>query len=84
MGALVLTANVVYRENGFVAQLEPLGLTGTGDSETKAQDQLVETLRGWIELHESNETLEQALSEAGFPGLEDDTEIQLEFTEVAA
>ena len=81
MEPLVLTAKVVYREDGYVAALEPLGLSGAGDSVTRAQDQLVETLRGWIESHEAAETLGQALSDAGFPGLEEDTEIQLEFAE---
>ena len=80
MESLVLTAKVLSQGNGYVAALETLGLTGAGDSVARAQDQLVETLRGWIESHEANETLGQALSDAGFPGLEEDTEIQLLFT----
>ena len=63
-----------------MAKLEELELAGSGESIQQAQDELVDNLRGWIEMHEVDETLEQVLSDAGFPGLDEDTEIQLEFT----
>ena len=63
-----------------MARLEGLELEGSGESIQQAQDELVDNLRGWIETHESDESLEQALDESGFPGVDEDTEIQLEFT----
>ena len=54
-------------------------MQGSGDSIQQAQDDLVENLRAWIEIHEVDESLEQALADAGLPGLDEDTEIQLEF-----
>jgi len=77
---LVLTAHVVREDEGYVARLGGLELTGSGESIQQAQDELVDKLRGWIEIHEADETLEKALSEAGFSEVDEDTEIQLEFT----
>ena len=36
-------------------------------------------MRAWIETHDGTETLEQALEAAGFPGVGEDTELELEF-----
>jgi hypothetical protein len=79
---LVLTATVMPDEDGYLATLDSLELRGSGDSVRRAQDELVDMVRSWIESRQSDETLEQALAEAGFPGLEEDTEIHLEFQEV--
>ena len=76
---LLLTAQVIWESDQFLARLGELGLQGSGDSVQQAQDDLVENLRTWIELHEVDESLEQALANAGLPGLDQDTEIQLEF-----
>ena len=80
MEQLVLAAQVIQEDEGYVARLEGLELEGSGESIQQAQDELVDNLRGWIEMHEVDETLERALQDAGFPGLDEDTEIQLEFT----
>ncbi len=79
---LVLTATVMPDKDGYLATLDSLDLQGSGDSVSRAQDELVDMVRSWIELRQSDETLEQALADAGFPGLEEDTEIHLEFKEV--
>jgi hypothetical protein len=76
---LVLTAQVVRVDEGYVAKLAGLELEGSGESIDQAQDELVDNLRGWIEMHEVGETLEQALHDAGFAGVDETTEIQLEF-----
>lgn len=80
MEQLVLTAQIVREDEGYVARLPGLELAGTGESIQQAQDQLVDNLRDWIEGHEVNETLEQALHDAGFAGVDENTELQLEFT----
>ena len=35
----------------------------------------------WIENHDGTETLEEELAQAGFPGVGEETELQLEFVE---
>jgi hypothetical protein len=77
---LVLTAQVVREDEEYVARLPGLELMGSGESIQEAQDQLVDSLRDWIEEHEVSETLEQALRDAGFSGVDENTELQLEFT----
>jgi hypothetical protein len=77
---LVLTAQVVQEDELYVATLPELELVGSGESIQQSQDELVENLRDWIEAHEVSETLEQALGDAGFAGVDGDTELQLEFT----
>lgn len=80
MEQLVLTAQVVREDEGYVARLGGLELAGYGESIQQAQDELVNKLRDWIEIHEAGETLEESLREAGFAEVDQDTEIQLEFT----
>ena len=76
MDRLVLTATVESTGDGYLALLGSLKLQGEG--ETARIDQVV-LVRSWIELRQADESLGQALTDAGFPGLEDDTEICLEF-----
>ena len=76
---MLLTAQVIWESDKYLARQGDLGLEGFGDSVQQAQDDLVENLRAWIETHEVDDTLERALAEAWHPGLEEDTEIQLEF-----
>ena len=81
MERLVLTARVVWKDDSFVASVDQLPLKGSGDTVREAQDQLVHVMRGWIETHDGQDGLEQALAQAGFVGVEEDTELQLEFVE---
>ena len=81
METLVLTSQVVWEEEQYVARILGLDLQGTGSSVGEAQDQLIQNLRAWIELQESGSRLEQTLAEAGYPGVEESTEVQLEFVE---
>jgi hypothetical protein len=78
---LVLTARVVLEEGLYVARVDGLPLEGHGDSLRQAQDQLVLAMRAWIEAQESAGRLVEVLAQAGFPGVGDDTELQLEFVE---
>ena len=79
MERLVLTATVESTGDGYLALLGSLELQGEGETARMAQDDLVDVVRSWIELRQADESLGQALMDAGFPGLEDDTEICLEF-----
>ena len=82
MEQLVLTARVARDDEGFVARMEQLPLEGFGESVQDAQDELIQAMRSWIETQDGLDHLEQALAEAGFPGVEEDTELQLEFLQV--
>ena len=81
MERLVLTARVAQGVSGYVATVEQLPLEGLGASVQEAQDQLIQVIRAWIETHDGQDTLAETLARAGFPGVEEDTELQLEFTE---
>ncbi len=81
MERLVLTARVVWADGRHVATVDSLPLEGVGDSVKQAQDDLIQTMRGWIETHDGRDSLGTVLAEAGFPGVGEDTELQLEFVE---
>jgi hypothetical protein len=40
-------------------------------------------MRAWIESHDGTDTLSKVLEDAGYPGVEEETELQLEFLEAA-
>ena len=40
-------------------------------------------MRAWIESHDGTDTLSVVLADAGYPGVDEDTELQLEFVEAA-
>ena len=78
---VMLTAHVTWDSDRFVAKVDQLPLEGTGGSVEEAQDELIRTVRSWIEANDGTDSLEQALAAAGFPGVAEDTELQLEFSE---
>lgn len=79
MEQLLLTARVTCEDGSFIARLEPLSLEVFGSSEREAQDELIEVMRSWIETHDGLDDLGEILAKAGFPGVDEDTELQLEF-----
>jgi hypothetical protein len=76
---LVLTARITGENGRYIARIDQLGLEAAGESVREAQDGLIDSLRTWIEMQDTTGGLEKALAEAGFPGVEEDTELQLEF-----
>jgi hypothetical protein len=56
-------------------------LEGVGESVEAAQNQLIQTMRSWIEENDGTDTLEELLADAGFPGVAEETELQLEFVD---
>ena len=79
MERVTLTAWVEQGASGFVARVDSLDLVGEGDSFEAAQEELVQVMRAWIETQDGAESLEQSLAAAGFPGVSEDTELELEF-----
>ena len=83
METVFLTAKVEEIENKYVARVDDLELEATGESLETAQDELIQVVRGWIESHDGTDTLSDALADAGYPGVDEETELQLEFIEAA-
>ena len=82
MESVLLTARVVWEEGRYVASVDALALEAVGDSVSQAQDELVIALRGWIEAQDTLGNLEESLARAGYVGVDEDTELQLEFVEL--
>ena len=83
METVFLTAKVEEIENKYVARVDDLELEAIGESLEIAQDELIQVVRGWIESHDGTDTLSDALADAGYPGVDEETELQLEFIEAA-
>ena len=79
MEPTVLIARVTWQDGRYLASLEVLGLEGEGETVEAAQHQLINVVRNWIEIQDGKSSLEEVLAQAGFPGVEEDTELQLEF-----
>ena len=83
METVFLTAKVEEIENKYVARVADVELEAIGESLETAQDELIQVVRGWIESHDGTDTLSDALADAGYPGVDGETELQLEFIEAA-
>ena len=81
MEKVSLAARAVQEETGYVVTVDNLSLSGKGNTLEEAQDDLVEKFVAWIQTCEGQETLEAALSEAGYDGVGEDTELELQFVE---
>ena len=81
MEQLILTARVSRDDGKYIAKVDQLSLEAKGESVEDAQDELIQTMRAWIETNDGADKLELVLAEAGFPGVEEDTELQLEFVQ---
>lgn len=81
MGTVVLKANVNQIEDRYVARIDDLDLEADGESLEEAQDELIQATRAWIESHDGTDTLSEVLADAGHPGVDEETELHLEFGE---
>ena len=79
MQKLTVKAKVEEKENGFVANVENLTPEGKGTTSKEAQDDLVDKFVAWVQSCEGQGTLETVLSEAGYVGVSESTELELEF-----
>ena len=78
MQKLTVKAKVEEKENGFVATVENLTPKGKGTTSKEAQDDLVDKFVAWVQSCEGQGTLETVLSEAGYVGVNESTELELE------
>ena len=78
---MVLKANVNQIEDRYVARIDDLDLEADGESLEEAQDELIQVTRAWIESHDGTDTLSEVLADAGHPGVDEETELHLEFGE---
>ncbi len=76
-----LTARVTFDDGVYLAKVDQLSVEATGTSSERAQDELAEVVRSWIQVQDSSDALETSLSAAGFAGVTEDTEIELQFVE---
>ena len=83
MESVFLTANIEEIENVYVARVDDLELEAIGESWDTVQDELIQVVRGWIDSHDGTDTLSDVLAAAGYPGVDEETELQLEFMEAA-
>lgn len=81
MESLTLTARVTLEDGVYMAKVDQLAIEATGASIEEAKDELIEAVRAWIQTQDRTEALETILSGAGFSGVDEDTEVQLEFVE---
>ena len=84
METVILTAKIDRNDARYVVRIDELGLEGEGDSLEAAQDDLIQVMRGWIESHDGSDTLGDVLADAGYHGVDEETELQLEFVEAAS
>ncbi len=83
MENVLLTAKIDLVEDRYIARIDDLGLAGEGETLEAAQDDLIQVMRAWIESHDGTDTLSKVLEDAGYPGVDEETELQLEFVEAA-
>jgi hypothetical protein len=78
---VTLPARVVEDEEGYLATIDNLKLTARGPTVKEAQDSLIEAFASWVQTAEGQGDLESILSEAGYAGVDEDTELVVEFVE---
>jgi len=83
METVLLTAQINTEDDRYVVRLDDLGLVSEGETLEAAQDELIQIVRAWIESHDGTDTLSSVLADAGYPGVDEETELQLEFAEAA-
>ena len=83
METVLLTAQINTEDDRYVVRLDDLGLVSEGETLEAAQEELIQIVRAWIESHDGTDTLSSVLADAGYPGVEEETELQLEFADAA-
>ena len=81
METVLLTAQINTEDDRYVVRLDDLGLVSEGETLEAAQEELIQIVRAWIESHDGTDTLSSVLADAGYPGVDEETELQLEFAE---
>lgn len=81
MSTISLPGRVLTRDGSYEAVVENLDLAGIGTSVEAAQNDLVEQFINWIQQCEGMGVLEEKLADAGFEGVDERTELVLEFVD---
>ena len=83
MERLTLTAKVELEDSRFVARIDGIDIRGEGESPRVAQEELIQAMLSWISNRDCTESMAGTLVEAGFPEIDDDTELELEFIDLS-
>ena len=78
---LVLTARVEQEDARYVARVDGIDVQGEGDSPDVAREELIQAMLIWISLRDCTDSMSMALAEAGFPDIDDETELHLKFAD---
>ena len=81
MDRLTLTARVEQEDAKFVARVDGINVRGEAESADLAREELIQAMLSWISNRDCSESMAGALSEAGFPDIDDETELELEFAD---
>ena len=81
MDSVLLIARVTYDDGSYLAKVDQLPLEGSGESADEAKDELIEVVRSWIQDHDGTVGLSRIFEDAGFEGVDEETEVQLEFVD---
>ena len=81
-----MTALVEQQDTGpdtvrYLARVEGIDLWAEGASADSAREELVQAMLSWISTQDCAESMSVALAAAGYPEIDDDTELELEFAE---
>ena len=77
-----MRALVDQQDTKYVARIEGIDLKGEGASADSAREELVQAMLSWISSQDCAESMAVALTAAGYPEIDDDTELQLEFADL--
>ena len=78
MEILSLQTSVRWDGEQYVAEIEGIDIEGLGISSDEAQERLLQSFRAWIEIRETTSQLEKSLEDAGYPGVTEETALELE------
>ena len=82
MERLTLTALVEQGDAKYVARIEGIDVRGEGESADSAREELIQVMLSWISSQDCAESMSGALAAAGFPEIDDETELELEFVHI--
>ena len=87
MERLILTARVGQEDAKYVALIEGLSsvwerVRGEGESPDSAREELIQAMLSWISSQDCAESMSGSLAAAGFPEIDDETELELEFVHI--
>lgn len=80
----LLTARVEQEGGRFVAWVDGLDVQAEGESADVAREELVQAMLIWISARDCTDSMAVALADAGYPEVDEETELHLEFMDLLA